>query len=76
MVTQETVLFNDTISNNIKYGKLNANDKEVENAIKTILGSNQLDIFIGSEDGLLYGIDSNGNKQKSGNRNYWFNRSR
>ena len=34
MVTQETVLFNDTISNNIKYGKLNANDMEVENVAK------------------------------------------
>ena len=34
MVTQETVLFNDTISNNIKYGKLNANDEEVENVAK------------------------------------------
>ena len=34
MVTQETVLFNDTISNNIKYGKLNANYEEVENVAK------------------------------------------
>ena len=34
MVTQETVLFNDTISNNIKYGKLNANDMEVEYVAK------------------------------------------
>ncbi len=34
MVTQETVLFNETISNNIKYGKLNANDMEVENVAK------------------------------------------
>ncbi len=34
MVTQETVLFNDTIANNIKYGKLDASSKEIENAAK------------------------------------------
>ncbi len=29
MVTQETVLFNESISNNIKYGNLEANDEEI-----------------------------------------------
>jgi len=30
MVSQETILFNDTITNNIKYGKLEASNQEVE----------------------------------------------
>ncbi len=34
MVTQETVLFNDTIANNIKYGKLDATEEEVEHVAK------------------------------------------
>ena len=33
-VTQETVLFNDTISNNIRYGKLEATDEEINNVAK------------------------------------------
>ncbi|HIC76553.1 MAG TPA: ABC transporter ATP-binding protein, partial [Candidatus Dadabacteria bacterium] len=32
LVTQETILFNDTIEANIKYGNLNASSKDVENA--------------------------------------------
>jgi subfamily B ATP-binding cassette protein MsbA len=32
IVTQETILFNDTIRANIAYGKLNASDKEIEQA--------------------------------------------
>ena len=31
IVTQETVLFNDTIANNIRYGKLEASEEEIEN---------------------------------------------
>ncbi len=31
LVTQETVLFNDSILNNIKYGKLDASNQEIEN---------------------------------------------
>ncbi len=34
LVTQETTLFNDTIRNNITYGKPSANDEEVINAAK------------------------------------------
>ncbi len=30
IVTQETILFNDTIANNIKYGRLDASDNEIE----------------------------------------------
>ena len=34
LVTQDTLLFNDTIESNIKYGKINASDNEVLNAAK------------------------------------------
>lgn len=34
LVDQETILFNDTIANNIKYGKTDATDEEVERAAK------------------------------------------
>ena len=34
IVTQETILFNDTIANNIRYGKLDASDEEIENVAK------------------------------------------
>ncbi len=34
VVTQETVLFNDTIRNNLRYGRLNATDEEVEAAAR------------------------------------------
>jgi len=34
LVDQETILFNDTIANNIKYGKTDATDEEVELAAK------------------------------------------
>ena len=30
LVTQETILFNDSIANNIKYGKLDASENEIE----------------------------------------------
>src|ERR1700745_2555191 len=34
LVTQETVLFNDTVRHNIAYGKPEATDQEIENAAK------------------------------------------
>ncbi len=34
MVTQQTILFNDTVRNNIAYGKLNATDEEIMDAAK------------------------------------------
>ena len=46
LVTQETILFNDTIANNIRYGNLDANNKEVEEVAKLsgiLEFSNQLD---------------------------------
>ncbi len=34
MVTQQTILFNDTVKNNISYGDLKATDKEIEDAAR------------------------------------------
>ena len=34
IVTQETILFNDTIANNIRYGKLEASDEEIKNVAR------------------------------------------
>ena len=41
-ITQETILFNDTISNNIKYGKLDASFEEIENVAKLAGMPNQI----------------------------------
>jgi len=35
VVSQETILFNDTIANNLRYAKPNATAKEIEDALKT-----------------------------------------
>lgn len=39
IVLQDTVLFNDTIKTNIKYGNLNATDKEMQNAAEIAMAS-------------------------------------
>ena len=62
MVTQETILFNDSIANNIKYGKLDASEEEIKNVAK-ISGisefsenlENQLDTVIGESGVKLSG---------------------
>jgi len=40
VVTQETILFNDTITNNIKYGKLDADDDEIKK-VASLAGINE-----------------------------------
>ena len=62
IVTQETILFNDTIANNIKYGKLDANDYEINNAAKQAgvtnfsnLMKNKLETLIGENGVKLSG---------------------
>jgi subfamily B ATP-binding cassette protein MsbA len=40
LVDQETMLFNDTVANNIRYGKPDANDAEVEAAAKAAFAHN------------------------------------
>ena len=62
MVTQETILFNDSIANNIKYGKLDASEDEIKNVAKTSGITefsenleNQLDTVIGESGVKLSG---------------------
>ena len=62
IVTQETILFNDTIANNIKYGKLSATEKELENVAKLAgitefsdLMENKLNTIIGENGVKLSG---------------------
>lgn len=51
MVTQQTILFNDTVKNNIAYGNLDATDEEIFNAAKAAHASS----FI---EGLPHGFDT------------------
>ena len=37
MVTQETILFNDTIRNNISYGRTNVSDEELDRAVRAAM---------------------------------------
>jgi subfamily B ATP-binding cassette protein MsbA len=48
VVTQETVLFNDTIANNIAYGSPDATQEDIESAAKM---ANAHDFIIGGENG-------------------------
>jgi len=67
IVTQDTILFNDTIRNNIAYGNRNASDEEILNAAKAAYAydfiqsfPNQFDTVIGELGGRLSG----GEKQR------------
>ncbi|MBU1570096.1 MAG: ABC transporter ATP-binding protein [Pseudomonadota bacterium] len=67
IVTQEPILFNDTVKNNIAYGNLKASDEEIESAAKAAYAydfiqgfSDQLDTMIGELGSRLSG----GEKQR------------
>ena len=45
MVTQEPILFNDTIRNNIAYGNINASEKEIQNAAKAAFAFDFIETF-------------------------------
>ena len=65
IVTQEPILFNDTIANNIKVGKNNADEKEVEAAAKI---ANALNFIVKKEDGYNANIGDRGTKLSGGER--------
>ena len=65
IVTQEPILFNDTIANNIKLGKPEATDDEVMNAAKV---ANAHRFIINKEDGYNTNIGDRGNKLSGGER--------
>ena len=64
-VNQESILFNDTILNNIKMGNLSASDKEVISAAKV---ANAHDFIINTEDGYQTKIGDRGVKLSVGQR--------
>ncbi len=67
IVTQDPILFNDTIRNNIAYGNQNASDKEIKKAAKAAFAYNFIQRFPDKFDtsiGELGGRLSGGEKQR------------
>ncbi|MEM7549005.1 MAG: ABC transporter ATP-binding protein [Bacteroidota bacterium] len=65
IVTQESILFNDTIFNNIAFGKPNANQNDVEEAAKI---ANAHDFILQTENGYETNIGDRGAKLSGGQR--------
>ncbi|MDC0230536.1 ABC transporter ATP-binding protein/permease [Aureispira] len=65
IVSQEAILFNDSIYNNIVFGMEGISDKEVEEAAKI---ANAHDFIIQTENGYHTGIGDRGNKLSGGQR--------
>lgn len=65
IVTQEPILFNDTIANNITLGKANAIPEQVEHAAKV---ANAWNFIQQKEEGLATNIGERGNKLSGGER--------
>jgi ATP-binding cassette, subfamily B, bacterial MsbA len=65
IVTQEPILFNDTIANNIKLGKENATEEEIIQAAKI---ANAHDFIIQKEQGYNTNIGDRGGKLSGGER--------
>ncbi|MBN9296912.1 MAG: ABC transporter ATP-binding protein [Filimonas sp.] len=65
IVTQEPILFNDTIANNIALAKPNATKEEIENAARV---ANALNFINNKENGLDTNIGDRGSKLSGGER--------
>lgn len=65
MVTQESILFNDTIKNNIAFGVETATDEEIINAAKI---ANAHDFIMAMEEGYETNIGDRGNKLSGGQK--------
>ena len=65
IVTQNIILFNDSIKNNIAYGSKNANDKELTNALKS---ANLHDLVSKLDRGINTIIGENGIKLSGGEK--------
>ena len=65
IVTQNIILFNDSIKNNIAYGSKNANDKELTNALKS---ANLYDLVSKLDRGINTIIGENGIKLSGGEK--------
>src|SRR5690606_32515501 len=65
IVTQEPILFNDTISNNIALGLAEKNQEEIEKAAKI---ANAYNFIVAKEDGFDSNIGDRGSKLSGGER--------
>jgi subfamily B ATP-binding cassette protein MsbA len=65
LVDQETILFNDTIAGNIRYGKTGATDAEVEKAARAAFAH---DFIMEMPDGYATGIGDRGVRLSGGQR--------
>ena len=65
IVNQESILFNDSILNNIKLGNLNANEKEIVSAAKI---ANAHEFIIKKKEGYQTKIGDRGNKLSGGEK--------
>lgn len=65
IVTQESILFNDTIYNNIRLGKLNATEAEIIAAAKV---ANAHNFILETENGYQTNIGDRGNKLSGGEK--------
>ena len=65
MVTQDSILFNDTVRNNISLGNPNASEKEIEEAAKI---ANAEEFILNLENGYETVIGESGNKLSGGQK--------
>lgn len=65
VVAQESILFNDSIRNNIAFGKPDATDEEIEQAARI---ANAHDFIVATENGYETNIGDRGNKLSGGQR--------
>jgi subfamily B ATP-binding cassette protein MsbA len=65
LVTQDSILFNDTVEENLKIGKPDATEAEIENALKV---ANAFDFVIKLPKGLQTNIGDSGNKLSGGQK--------
>lgn len=65
IVNQESFLFNDTIFNNIAFGKPNATEEEVMNAAKI---ANAHEFILNTQDGYQTSVGDRGNKLSGGQK--------
>jgi subfamily B ATP-binding cassette protein MsbA len=65
MVTQESILFNDSVRNNIAFGMVNVSDEAIEEAAKI---ANAHDFIIRLENGYDTNIGERGNKLSGGQK--------
>ncbi len=65
MVTQDAILFNDTVSNNLRLGKINATDDELIEALKI---ANAYDFVMNLPKKLETNIGDSGNKLSGGQK--------